>query len=61
MKTLLMKVHLDRKALQHSIDDLRARIPKPLAASFQHPNKAEAIGQLITRFPVKGVSGGDRS
>lgn len=61
MKTLLVNVHKDREALRRSIDSLKNCMPKPLAASFQHPDKTQAIGQHVSRFSASGVSDGGRS
>jgi hypothetical protein len=47
---LVRQKYTDQKALRSSIDDLKQRIPQPLAAGFVRPDKATAIAGYVSRF-----------
>ncbi len=47
----LLRDHADGPAaLRNSIQEIRGEQPPPLAAAFEHPDKADAVEQHLTRF-----------
>ncbi|XP_070550424.1 uncharacterized protein [Ptychodera flava] len=50
MRKLLESYQDSPSDLRHSIDGMRGSVPENLAASYDHPDKQQAIASHVTRF-----------
>jgi len=50
LELLVQKYSEDSTALKNSIQDISDNIPPPLAASYEKPDKMQAIEEYTSRF-----------
>ena len=51
MQRLLDEYRDSPENLKMSINDIRDKMPPPLAANFDHPEKSQAVEAIVRRYP----------